>query len=122
MSLDRDDHGPEIEPKQNEPGYVLGFVLIGVLVALLVATFTVSGGLPRNGRGAGNVLGGTYLITIGLMFLGSYYFSHKTFFFRGLLWICEHFSHPRGKEMAIVVFVLATVLGSIAVLEGLGYR
>ena len=54
------------------------------------------------------------------MFLASYYFSQKTFFLRGLMWICEHFSNPRGKKMAFFYFALATVLGLVLVLKGLG--
>ena len=56
----------------------------------------------------------------GLLFLAAYFFSHKTFFFRGLIWVCERFSHPRGRGMAFLYFALAFALGTMALLRGLG--
>jgi hypothetical protein len=106
--------------KQRQHGYALGILLIGVLLLLNVAVFVVEPEFPPPSRSLGTVLIGAYLIAWGLMFLASYYFSHKIFVLRGLLWVCEHFSNPRGKRMAFFYFVLATVLGVVAVLVGLG--
>ena len=56
----------------------------------------------------------------GAMFLASYFYSHKTFFFRGLIWVCEHWSSPKGRGMAFFYAALALGLGSMATLSGLG--
>jgi len=106
--------------ERGQPGYALGILLISVLLLFNVAVFVAAPTFPPPSRGLGTVLIGAYLITWGLMFLASYYFSHKTFFLRGLLWVCEHFSNPRGKSMAFFYFALATVLGVVMVLVGLG--
>lgn len=53
------------------------------------------------------------------MFLASYYFSHKTFFLRGLMWVCEHFSYPSGRGMAFFYFCLAFFLGTVLLIQGL---
>lgn len=54
------------------------------------------------------------------MFLVSYFYSHKTFFFRGLIWVCEHWSSPKGRGMAFFYAALALLLGGLATLSGLG--
>jgi hypothetical protein len=108
------------EIERGQPGYALGILLISILLLFNVAVFVTEPAFPPRSRSLGTVLVGAYLITWGLMFLASYYFSHKTFFLRGLLWLCEHFSNPRGKRMAFFYFALATVLGVVAVLVGLG--
>jgi hypothetical protein len=113
----RTEHDREDE---QEPGYTLGILLIGILLLFNVAVFEATPTFPPPGRSLSTVLIGGYLIAWGLMFLASYYFSHKTFFLRGLLWVCENFSNPRGKRMAFFYFVLATMLGVMAVLQGLG--
>jgi hypothetical protein len=109
----------------NEPGYALGIGLIGVLVALLVASFVVgeeaSPMQPGPMQpGLGTTVLGVYLFAWGLMFLASYYFSHKTFFLRGLMWLCENLSRPPGRKMAFFYFALACGIGSMAIFTGLG--
>ena len=113
---------PASEPSRpaNETGLLLSLVLIGLLLVLLIAALV--GGI-RPGtlqRGAGGVLLGLYLIAWGCMFLASYYFSHKSFFLRALIWVCENFSHPAGRKMAFFYFALAVVLGTLSLLAGLG--
>ena len=63
---------------------------------------------------------GLYIMAWGFMFLASYYFGHKSFFLRALVWVCEHFSYPRGRKMAFFYFALAFGLGLMALLAGLG--
>ena len=104
-----------------ENGYLLGGLLIALLVALLAAPIALSPRFPPDPADAlTNILAGVYVIAWGLMFLASYYFSHKTFFFRGLIWICENWSNPRGRRMAFFYFALACVVGVAAILVGLG--
>lgn len=38
------------------------------------------------------------------MFRDGGYFDHKTFFLRGLLWICAHRSHLTARTMAFFLF------------------
>jgi hypothetical protein len=105
---------------KNERGLVLGIALIAVLVGLLVLVFAVEfkpGPMQKN---ATTVITGIYLMFWGILFLASYYFSHKCFFFRCLIWICEHFSHPSGRWMALSYFVLSFIIGGVALLTGLG--
>jgi hypothetical protein len=104
--------------RPNEPGYVLGGLIIGVLV--LFQVWGVAVGLPTGHKTRTTaILTGVYLQFWGFLFLAAYFFSHKTFFFRGLIWVCEHFSHPRGRGMAFFYFALAFVLGTMALLRGL---
>lgn len=105
---------------QNEPGVALGVGLISVLVVLLVATLAsgIEAGPIR--PGPSGVFLGLYLMAWGAMFLASYFFSHKTFFLRGLIWVCEHWSSPKGRGMAFFYAALAMLLGGLAVLSGLG--
>ena len=110
----------ELASKPNESGYALGSALIALLAGLLLAA-VLTGDIPGPKRpGPQMVLTGLYLQTWGLMFLAAYFFSHKTFFFRGLIWVCEHFSRPRGRGMAFFYFALAFGLGSVAFARGLG--
>jgi len=104
----------------DEPGVLLGLLLIALLVGLLAAAFAL-GLRPGPMRpGAANVVGALYLLAWGAMFLGAYFFSHKTFFFRALLWVCDHLSYPRGKGMALFYAALAFIIGGIALVSGLG--
>ena len=103
----------------NEPGYAIGTGLIALLIALLVASFVV--GVPEHlGQGLGTVILGIYIMAWGFMFLASYYFSHKSFFLRGLVWVCEHASRPADRKMAFFYFALAVLLGGVSVVKGLG--
>jgi hypothetical protein len=75
---------PPVRPP-NERGYLLSFVLIAVLVALLFAV-EKSGIEPGSVKaGRGTVLLGLHIMAWGCMFLASYYFSHKSFFLRALV-------------------------------------
>lgn len=106
--------------KKDEPGYVLGLSLIGILIALLfsvLATDIEPGPLKP---GVGSVLLGLYVMAWGFMFLFSYYYSHKTFFLRALIWLCENMSAPKGRRMAFFYFALAFILGGLSILQGFG--
>lgn len=110
--------GPDSEV---ENGYLLGGLLIALLAVLVAAVVVLSPRFPPDpADGLTNILTGVYLIAWGLMFLASYYFSHKTFFFRGLIWVCENWSNPRGRRMAFFYFGVACLAGVMAILMGLG--
>jgi hypothetical protein len=98
----------------------LSLTLIGLYALLQFAA--LAAGVPRGALkpGMGTVLVGLSLIVLGCTFLASYYYSHKAFLFRALLWVCEHASYPKGRGMAFFYFFLASGLGTMAVLAGLG--
>lgn len=103
-----------------EPGYLIGFVSIAFLVVFLVAILNQDFQSFEIKKGMGSVLLGLYLMLWGLMFLVSYYFSHKSFFFRALIWICNNFSYPASPKMAFFYSSIAFILGVTTLLKGLG--
>lgn len=105
---------------QNEKGLGLGLLIILSLVALVVSPLFFGFEAGPMKEGTATTLTGVYLQLWGVLFLLSYYFPHKTFFFRGLMWICKNFSIPKGREMAFFYFILAFSIGTIAVLKGTG--
>ena len=90
-------------PTENEPGIALGVSLIAILGVLLVSTL-LAGFKPGPMRtGPSTVLLGLYLMAWGAMFLASYFYSHKTFFLRALIWVCEH--GPARKGVSWLFFM-----------------
>lgn len=113
---------PQVDSSQPtaEPGYLIGGSLIAILIGLLIAVFAWGPAPGPVKEGSSTVLLGAYVFAWGLMFLASYYYGHKTFFLRALLWMCEHWSHPKGRKMAFFYFGLATLIGGGTMLRGLG--
>nr|CAS02589.1 putative integron gene cassette protein [uncultured bacterium]CAS03050.1 putative integron gene cassette protein [uncultured bacterium] len=101
-----------IEPRivRDEPGYFVSLLCIGLLVSLFVAS------LYRNSE---VLWAGIFLPSLGLMFLASYFFDHKAFFLRGLMWICEHFSRPCSRNMAFFYFGICMMPGAVALIHTL---
>ncbi len=106
---------------RSEPGYALGFGLIIFLALLLAGALYMGAATGPLHAGVGTTLLGLYTMAWGCMFLASYYFAPKTFFLRGLLWVCEHWSHPAGRGMAFFYFALSICVGGAAFLAGLGF-
>ena len=104
---------------KNEPGYLIGIIAIGFLCVLLFSAYEAGVESGPIQPGLGSVLLGIYVMSWGVMFLLSYFFSHKSFFFQMLIWLCENFSFPASRKMAFFYFTLAFVLGGMAVLQGL---
>ena len=106
--------------KPREPGIALGLALIALMAALVTAS-VMSGLKPGPLRpGWPTFITGVSLMAWGAMFLASYYFDHKTFFFRALICVCEHLSRPKGRGMAFFYAALGFGLGGLGVLVGLG--
>ena len=105
---------------ENEKGIALIFTIIAFLIVLLILPFLYGIELGPIKKGPTAILIGIYIQFWGILFLLSYFFSHKTFFFRGLMWICENFSSPKNRKMAFIYFGLAFGLGSISLITGLG--
>lgn len=104
----------------NEKGLSLGLSIIVTLIILGSLPFFFGFETGPMKQGPATILTGIYLQFWGILFLLSYYYSHKTFFFRGLIWLCENFSAPKGKEMAFFYFFLSFGLETIAVVIGFG--
>jgi hypothetical protein len=105
---------------QNEKGLGLGISIMAILAILMLAPLSFGFKLGPFREGYSAILTGVYLQFWGTLFFLSYYFSHKTFFFRGLIWLCENFSNLRGRKMAFFYFALLFGLGTTALLHGIG--
>jgi len=94
--------------------------LIVLSVVLFVIVFNCLAFLLPS-RSLATVVTGVYIIGIGILFLLSYFFENESLVFQGLMWICENFSNPKGRKMAFFYFVLSFTVGSMAILDGLGF-
>jgi hypothetical protein len=106
--------------KKNETGLILGLFIIAILAILMVLTFHFGFEVGRVEKGPTSVVTGLYFQLWGILFLLSYFFSHKTFFLRGLIWFCENLSNPKSRKTAFIWFVLAFGLGTMSLIKGLG--
>lgn len=105
--------------KENEPGYLIGIALIGALIILLWNGFAFQK-VGSGELGVGTIFFGIYLVSFGFMFLASYYYSYKSFFFRCLMWVCENLSRPTGnRKMAFFYFAGLFVVGIMFIVKGL---
>ncbi len=108
--------------KTKESGYLIGFLSISLLILLLLGSFLNEN--PRNGivqEDIGSIFLSLYIITWGVMFLMSYYFSHKSFFFRAIIWVCNSMSYPSTPKMAIFYSFLAFIVGIVYFFEAVGF-
>jgi hypothetical protein len=104
---------------KDERGLVLGISLITMLLLLLLVTIYL--GLDDGVRKpkAANIVGAVLFQALGVLFLLSYFYSHKTFFFRWLVRICVYNSRPSGRAMAFIWFALFFGLGTAGLLDAL---
>ena len=95
-----------------------------LLILVAVALFALSMATQRKavpGREAvPSVFLGFCVIYLGVLFLLSYFYSRTSYVLGALIWLCEHFSHPRGRFMALFYFGLSLVLGLWAVSAAFG--
>jgi hypothetical protein len=108
------------QSRTDEPGLALGVLLIAVLAGLMIATFVAGFETGPLRAGTSTVLLGVYLMAWGAMFLASYWLSHRTFFLRALIWVCEHASWPGGRRMAFFFAALTLLAGAYVTLVGSG--
>ena len=112
---------PEDAQLPKEPGIAIGVLMILTLLGLLGGIF-YSGFKPGPiEKGTTSILGGVYLFTWGCLFGVSYFFDHKTFFLRGLIWVCERMSFPSGRWMALIYSVWLVSFGGYIFLIGAGW-
>jgi hypothetical protein len=91
-----------------------------VLAAVLLALAWPSASVPV-ARERPPVFLGVYIIYLGVLFLLSYFYSETSFVLSALRWICEHFTHPRGRHMAFFYFALSLLLGICALCAAFGW-
>jgi hypothetical protein len=112
------------EDRHSHPRALLDLLIVGGAVCFLV-------GISRSGveaghpiaKGVGAVLGGLYVIYLGVLFLLSYFFPDTTYVLSFLRYVCEECSIPRsaaGRHMALFYFLLGLVIGVWVLLVGLG--
>jgi hypothetical protein len=102
-----------------ERGLFLGSLVLALLIAPHVYLLFNPSQVALLSTPQGAIFNGAYVLLIGCTFLGSYYFSHKSFIFRWFAWICEHWSFPASRKMAFFYFGLSLLLAGIAVTQGL---
>jgi hypothetical protein len=110
---------PRPSVPENQPGVALGLILIAILVALLFAALGATSSNSAGLSARGTILLGIYIVAVGSMFLASYYFSHKTFFLRALIWVCEKGSFPASRKMAFFYFSLSLFIGVSSLISGI---
>lgn len=98
----------------------IGVFCILLLLAEIIAVLSTGFEIGPAKEGINTVLVGIYVDTWGLMFFFSYFLEKKSFFFRGLMWVCLNLSRPRGRRMAFFYAGLSFILGSMGILSGMG--
>ncbi len=103
------------------PSLLVDLLIIVVAGSLLFASsqFGLEAGRPAT-KGAAAIVGGVYILFLGLLFLLSYFFPRGCFIFSFLGYLCQERSHPRGRSMAWFYFGLSLFFGSALLLVGLG--
>ena len=97
---------------------VIGLTLAGLLFSVFLVGVPTGGGMPK---GPGTILLGIYTQAWGVLFLLSYWFSQKSHLLRGLMWVCENCGAPRSPRNALLFGALGVVMGTIALLGGVGF-
>jgi hypothetical protein len=109
------------QTRQNRPSLLLDLLIVAVGGALLIVAsrFGLEAGHPP-AKGVATVLGGLYVIYLGMLFLLSYFFSDACYVFSFLCYLCEACSYPAGRRMAWFYFALSLLIGSGVLLVGFG--
>jgi hypothetical protein len=109
------------ENSHKHPNLALDLLIVGLAVALvaLSSKLGLQAGHPAT-RGAGAVLGGVYLIYLGLLFLLSYLFPGICYTFSFMRYVSEECSGPRNRHMALLFFAVGLLFGTWLLMIGLG--
>lgn len=102
------------------PDWRLDLLFVAVLGALLAGALATGFELGPIKKGPAAVLTAVYIQVWGLLFLLSYFFPNRSYLLKGLMWLCENTSRPRGRWTALLWGVFAIALGAIPLLQGLG--
>jgi|ERR1035437_1695744 hypothetical protein len=105
----------------HKPSLALDCVIVALAVALVILSSRL--GLRAGHRatmGPGAVLGGVYLVYLGLLFFLSYLFPGACYVFSFMRYVSEECSRPRSRHMALFYCGLGLVIGAWLLLVGLG--
>ncbi len=109
------------EIRHNRPSLLLDLLIVAVAAALLIAASRLGLEVGRPlVKGVATVVGSLYLIYLGVLFLLSYFFSDACYVFIFMRYVCEKWSRPAGRGMALFYFVLSLLVGGGVLLVGLG--
>ena len=110
-----------MQKSDSHPSWLLDLLIVGVAAGLLVAAskFGLETGRPAT-SGAGAIIGGVYILYLGLLFLIGYFFPRRSFVLSFLDYVCRECSRPIGRAMAWFYSALSVVFGSALLLRGLG--
>jgi hypothetical protein len=100
----------------------LDFLIVaaGAAFVLLIGATGVHAGQPVE-RGPAAILGGLYIIYLGVLFLLSFFFPDATYVLCFLRYVCEECTMGgKGRRMAFGYFALGLGLGGWLLLYGLG--
>jgi hypothetical protein len=105
----------------HKPSLALDCVIVALAVALVVLSsqLGLQAGHPAT-IGPGAVLGGAYLVYLGVLFLLSYLFPEACYVFSIMRYVSEECSRPRSRHMALFYCGLGLVIGAWLLLVGLG--
>ena len=110
-----------MEKPEPRPSLLLDLFIVGIAVGLLAAAykFGLETGRPAS-RGTGAIIGGVYVLYLGLLFLLSYFFPRRSFLFSFLGYVCQACSRPAGRGAAWFYFALSVWFGLALLLAGVG--
>ena len=95
---------------------LIDVAMVLAAVVLMVATTATAGVAVPGRHRPPSVFLGFYSIYLGVLFLLSFFYSRASYVLTALMWICQNFSHPRGRFMALFYFGLLAVVGTITLL------
>ncbi len=107
--------------RDSAPSIALDVLFASVLIALVLGGARSSYELGSGEPGTATMLTGLFMQSWGVLLLLSYAFPEGSYLLRGLVWVCEHGRWPRGRSAAVLFGILLLALGSVALLEGLGW-
>jgi len=108
--------------KQKHPNLALDVLIVAVgaaFILLIEAAGTQAG--HQIAKGPASIIGGLYLVYLGVLFLLSFFFPDATYILSFLRYGCEECTRgARGRHMAFFYFGLGLVFGVWLLLVGLG--
>lgn len=111
--------GTSNETLRRRPDWRIDF-LFGIILIIFVILEWWAGvktGHFTDPRAA--IVSGGHIYFWSALFLLSYYWRDASWLLRGMMWLCENTSTPRGAWTALLWSGLAFVMGSIAIIQGL---
>ena len=99
---------------------ILDVLFIIVQSVLLLMSFLHTKDLSKLEGGLSSICLGSYVFIWGLFFLISYFYPDLNYVTKALTWFCNISRGNLGKNTPIFYFVLAFILGGIALIVGFG--